>query len=350
MEKTGWLANVIDITKRKQAEEELKHLYSRLSLSVRTGGVGIWEYDIANDTILWDDQMYVLYGISKNDFGGVYEAWQSGLHPEDAAQGDAETQMALSGEKEYDTSFRIVWPDGSIRYIRAIGIVLRNNDGQPVRMIGTNWDITDQKKAEQELIFAKEKAEESDRLKSAFLANMSHEIRTPMNGILGFSELLKTPGLTGDEQQEYIRIIEKSGKRMLNIINDIVDISKIEAGLMKVEIRESNINEKIEYIYTFFKPETEAKGLKLSFNNSLPAKEATITTDREKIYAILTNLVKNAIKYTEKGEIEIGYYKKDKYLEFYVKDTGIGIAKDRQEAIFERFIQADISDKMARQG
>ncbi len=201
-----------------------------------------------------------------------------------------------------------------------------------------------------ELVNAKEHAEESDRLKSAFLANMSHEIRTPMNGILGFSELLKEPDLTGEQQQEYILMIEKSGARMLNIINDIIDISKIEAGLMKLDIRESNINEQIEYIYTFFKPEVEAKGMKLAFKNNLPAKEAFIKTDREKLYAILTNLVKNAIKYTNKGSIEFGYFKKVEMIEFYFKDTGIGIPKDRQEAIFERFIQADIADKQARQG
>jgi signal transduction histidine kinase/ActR/RegA family two-component response regulator len=201
-----------------------------------------------------------------------------------------------------------------------------------------------------ELIIAKEKAEKADHLKSAFLANMSHEIRTPMNGILGFANLLKMPNLSGKEQQEYITIIEESGKRMLNIINDVVSISKIEAGLMEVNLRESNINEQIQYIYTFFKPEAEAKGITLSFKNSLPEKEAIIITDREKLYAILTNLVKNAIKYTEKGEIEIGYTKKGKQLEFYVKDTGVGIDEDRQAVIFERFIQADISDEKAFQG
>ncbi|MEA3443334.1 MAG: ATP-binding protein, partial [Bacteroidota bacterium] len=215
-------------------------------------------------------------------------------------------------------------------------------------------DITKRKQSEEELLLAKEKAEESDHLKSAFLANMSHEIRTPMNGILGFADLLKEPELTGDEQQKYIGIIEKGGKRMLNIINDIVDISKIEAGMMEFDIKETNVNEQIEYTYIFFKPEAEAKGIELSFNNPLPAKEATIKTDREKLYAILTNLVKNAIKYTNEGVIEFGYkLKRDKEaaeLEFYVKDTGIGIPKDRQEAIFERFIQADIADKMARQG
>ncbi|HEY5593230.1 MAG TPA: response regulator, partial [Paludibacter sp.] len=132
-----------------------------------------------------------------------------------------------------------------------------------------------------DLHIAKEHAEQSDRLKSAFLANMSHEIRTPMNGILGFAELLKEPDLTGEEQQEYIKIIEESGARMLNIINDIVDISKIESGLMEVSIKESNINEQIEYIYTFFRPEVEGKGMQLSYRNGLVSSESIIKTDRE---------------------------------------------------------------------
>ncbi|MDO9512894.1 MAG: LytS/YhcK type 5TM receptor domain-containing protein [Bacteroidales bacterium] len=200
------------------------------------------------------------------------------------------------------------------------------------------------------LIVAKEKAEEGERLKAAFLANMSHEIRTPMNGILGFSELLKEPNLSGKQQQEYIKIIEKAGARMLNIINDIIDISKIDSGQMDVNLRESNISDQLGYIYTFFKPEVEKKGIRFLLKNSLLSNEATIVTDQEKIFAILTNLVKNAIKYTNEGTIEFGCEKKGKHMEIFVKDTGIGISEDRQEAIFERFVQADITDKMARQG
>lgn len=212
------------------------------------------------------------------------------------------------------------------------------------------FQIEEKEKRIAELIIAKRRAEESDRLKSAFLANMSHEIRTPMNGILGFAGLLKDPDLSGEQQQEYIRIIEKSGVRMLNIINDIVDISKIESGQMKVSVSETNVNEQMEFINTFFKAEVEPKGIRLILKNSLPSSEAIIRTDREKLYAILTNLVKNAIKYTQEGFIEFGYILKKAELEFFVKDTGIGIPKHKQVAIFERFVQSAMSNKRTFQG
>jgi len=236
-------------------------------------------------------------------------------------------------------------------YTRRNFFLSRNLDNERLLVLDANKNLENTvEERTKELLKAKEQAEESDRLKSAFLANMSHEIRTPMNGILGFAELLKEPGLTGKEQQDYIKIIEKSGARMLNIINDIVDISKIEAGLMKIEIQETNVNEQIQDIYTFFKPEVEAQGMTISFSTPLPAKEAILKTDREKVYAILTNLVKNAIKYSNTGTIEIGYNKGDCDLEFYVKDTGIGIPNDRHGAIFKRFIQADIPGEWAQQG
>ena len=253
---------------------------------------------------------------------------------------------------------------------------ITDSNGEVSFFLAVKEDITEKKNMIAELIKAKDRAEESDRLKSAFLSNMSHEIRTPMNGILGFAGLLKSPNLTGEQQQEYIAIIETSGARMLNIIKDIVDISKIEAGLMEVDLQLSNINQQTEYIYTFFKPEVEGKGMKLSHVNGLSGKAAMVNTDREKLYAILINLVKNAIKYSDTGAIEFGYNlvqtrhalsrtetetdtKIDtetetrdalSVLQFYVKDTGIGVPADRQKAIFDRFVQADISDTRAYQG
>jgi len=194
-----------------------------------------------------------------------------------------------------------------------------------------------------ELVKAKEMAEENNLLKSAFLANMSHEIRTPMNGILGFAGLLLDPHLSGEEQQSYIHIIEKSGARMLNVINDIVSISKVESGQTEICITETDINEKIEYIHAFFKPEVEGKGMNIFFKTPLSKKEALIKTDNEKIYAILSNLVKNAIKFTNTGTIELGYERKENYLEFFVKDTGIGVSQVQKEFIFERFRQGSES-------
>ena len=218
----------------------------------------------------------------------------------------------------------------------------------------TARDITNERQIETELIEAKEQAEESDRLKSAFLSNMSHEIRTPMNGILGFSDLLKTPNLSGKEQKKYISIIEKSGKRMLNILNDIVSVSKIESGLMEVHIQEANINDQMDFVFSFFKPEIYGKELDFLIRKPLIRKEAFIQSDPEKIFGVFTNLVKNAVKFTKEGTIELGYTLRNlkgvSELVFHVKDSGIGIPKDRQLAIFDRFVQADIAGKMAYQG
>ncbi|WP_165921882.1 PAS domain-containing hybrid sensor histidine kinase/response regulator [Natronoflexus pectinivorans] len=225
--------------------------------------------------------------------------------------------------------------DGTIKYILTNGIISNIDNKCLVILI----DITKLKKTEHELIKAKEKAEESERLKSSFLANMSHEIRTPMNGILGFTELLKKINLNGEEQQTYIEIIEESGARMLNILNDIISISRIESQQIEVSISETNLNEQVEYIYHFFKLEAKQKNLHLSFNNALSIDEAYINTDREKVYAILTNLVKNAIKFTKFGFVELGYLKKEGFIEFYVKDSGPGIRGDQKEIIFERFRQ-----------
>lgn len=220
-----------------------------------------------------------------------------------------------------------------------------------VEEIGTLYGLAIyRKETESELISAKEKAEESDELKSAFLANMSHEIRTPMNGIMGFAELLKEPDLTLDERDRFLGIIQKSGDRMLNIINDLIDISKIEAQQMEVFKENTEINTQIEYLHTFFKPEAEKKNIELSYQTSLTNDEAVIFSDREKIYTILTNLIKNAIKYTKQGKIEFGYTKIENHLEFYIKDTGIGIQHSKLDSIFDRFVQADLTSSTEYEG
>ncbi|MGL5318247.1 MAG: ATP-binding protein [Bacteroidales bacterium] len=202
----------------------------------------------------------------------------------------------------------------------------------------------------EELIHAKDRAEESDRLKTAFLQNISHEIRTPMNGILGFIDLLSEEGLSVDMQHEYLKVIKQSSNRLLNTVNDIINFSKIEAGIVVTVEQVVNVNTQLEQLYKFFLPEVEKKGLFLVLGDGVSDRRARIYTDEEKLYAIMTNLIKNAIKYSNTGTIEIGYdVNKDKIV-FYVKDQGIGIPKDRQKAIFERFVQADITASRSFEG
>lgn len=261
------------------------------------------------------------------------------LFPSDLAKSMVEDDLKILNEnKVYEIEEEL---EG--RYYTTIKFPIHLH-GKPRFLAGFTIDISERKNAEillreknEELIRSKDKTEESDRLKTAFLANMSHEIRTPMNGILGFTELLKTPKLSGDQQQEFIDLIKKSGDRLLNIINNIIDISKIEAGQVDLSLSVTDINEQIRFIHSFFRSEAEQKRLQISYVLSLPNDRATIHTDSEKIYAILTNLVKNALKFTKKGFVTIGYELKKDYLEFYVRDTGPGISHDQTQFIFERF-------------
>lgn len=170
-----------------------------------------------------------------------------------------------------------------------------------------------------------------------------------MNGILGFANLLKGKNLNEDKRQKYIEIINKSGSRMLNTINDIVDISKIQAGEMKVSLGKVNLGKELIAFSEFFKPEVEAKGLDFEFENHI-SKEISINSDINKLTSIITNLVKNAIKYTDDGFIKVFATQKGQDFYFEVSDSGIGIPLERQEAIFERFVQSDIDDVAARQG
>ena len=349
-------ANIRDITERKQVEEALKKSEHFLREAQIIAKLGIYTMDFASGKWESSEILDTIFGID-TEFDRSVEGWTSIIHPDwQRIMSDYFSTDVIGNRTDFDKEYKIIRRnDKAERWVHGIGRLKFSADNQLINMVGTIRDITELKHSEQELTRAKERAEESDRLKSAFLTNMSHEIRTPMNGILGFSELLKTPGLTGDQQIEYISIIKKSGDRMLNIINDIVDISKIESGQVSMETSETNINEQTDDIYNLFKPESEAKGIRLTYKNGLLDRRAIILTDGEKVYAILTNLVKNAIKYTDSGTIEFGYnlineMNGPQRLEFFVKDTGIGIPANRQHAIFDRFVQADIDDKRAFQG
>ena len=333
-----------DITERKRTQEKIKQLSQAVEQSpvaiVITNTLGKIEYvnpkflettGYSYDEIIGNNPRILKSGhTTANDYKHLWRTLVSG--------------------SEWHGEFHNKKKDGTLYWESASISPILNSQGIITHYIAIKEDITERKLIEQQLIKAKEKAEESDRLKLAFLANMSHEIRTPMNGILGFTELLKDENLTEGVQQEYIKIIEKSGKRMLNIINDIINISKVESGQIEVTPSETNVNEQFNYLLTFFKPEAAHKNISLYLTKELSSKDTFIKTDREKLYAILTNLIKNAIKFTTEGSIEFGCVKKGEYLEFFVKDSGMGISDSQKKIIFERFRQANDTISRSHEG
>jgi PAS domain S-box-containing protein len=211
-------------------------------------------------------------------------------------------------------------------------------------------NVKEKIRKEQRLITAKEKAEESDRLKSAFLANMSHEIRTPMNGIIGFLDLLKEPDLSEENKNAYIEIVTQSSHRLLDTINDIIEIAKIETGELKVHMSPVSISELMTYYQGFFKQQADQKGLKYFVTNSLPANIKSFRTDRNKLESVISNLIKNAMKFTHSGSVEFGCLYEPDNIVFCVKDTGTGISAERLDSVFDRFVQADMSLSRTQEG
>lgn len=203
---------------------------------------------------------------------------------------------------------------------------------------------------QRELETARKRAEESDKLKSAFVANISHEIRTPMNGILGFADLLMDSQIKTDKQDKYIQLIQHSGQKMLNIINELIDISKIESGQVQIHLEEIDVYKTIDYLNDFFIPLATQKGLFLKTKTNLPAKPFKINTDNTKLTQVLSNLINNALKFTEDGSIKLETRCQDSHIVFSVKDSGIGISEEMKQKVFERFRQIDGKHQVSNDG
>ncbi|WP_223441221.1 CheR family methyltransferase [Polaribacter litorisediminis] len=345
----GIVINFIDIAYIKKTETELKRSIDMLNISQASVKLGGWELDLITNNLFWTDETYRILDTSPEEHTPTVDDGVSLFLPKSQEIVSKALEEAIKTGKGYDLDLQIYTKKGRVINVRTTCIVTMNN-GKPAKLNGVFQDITSQKNIERALTKAKEKAEESDQLKSAFLANMSHEIRTPMNGILGFTSLLQQPELKDEDKKTYVKIIEKSGNRMLNTVNDIINISKIETGQMEVTLKAFNISKEIENIYLFFKAEASKKGIALKLQNLIPKNEGIITSDFRKINGVFINLIKNALKFTDHGSIEITIDKKDKLLTSSIKDTGIGIPTKRLKAIFNRFTQADISDVRAFEG
>ena len=340
-----------DITERKQAEDHLRELSTRLNLAVESAGIGIWDWDIPQNILVWDQQMYDLYDITPDEFTSIYDGWFNRLCPEDRPLAQTVSQQALSGEEDYDTEFRVIHRDGTLRFIKANAIVQRNAQGEPERMIGINYDITQHKQAQAQLKQTNEELARATRLKDEFLANMSHELRTPLNAILGMTEVLQEEVL-GDinpQQQKALETVERSGSHLLELINDILDVSKIESGQMELDCTSVSIHHLCQSSLSFIKQQALKKRIQLEIK--LPVTLPEVVVDERRIRQVLINLLNNAVKFTPSGgritlEVTFPVQNTEELsvknpLQITIIDTGIGIPPEKMKKLFQPFVQID---------
>ncbi len=493
--KTSFDDLVGEVETRKSRERELEDSEARLrvsdnrlQLAIDAAGLGIWDWDVEQDRLVWDDSMYRLYGVNKDEFGGAFDAWSRCLVPEDWARATGDIQAALRGDREYRSDFRVRRADGAIRTIRGMAQTIRRADGRPVRMVGINRDVTDLISADREreqlvhelgvrvkelrllhatarllqrdrpfnralldqlvvlmpsgwqypeccearivygglevstpgwrdapwkqsapfttsegsglievvyleerpssgegpflleeralldsfaemlvaylelrkhqehlealvasrtieLRAAKEAAESASRAKSAFLANMSHEIRTPMNAILGYAQLLERDQLLGDDQKQKVEIIHSSGNHLLALINDILEMSKIEAGHATMAAEAFDLHALLHDVRWMFRGLTENKGLELMFDIDRHVPRALLG-DAGKVRQVIINLLSNAVAFTNSGRVAVRARSRavagDRHVvAIAVEDTGVGIEPGNLTRIFDAFEQAD---------
>ncbi len=332
-----------DITDRKRAEEEMRESNKKLSTIINNLRGVVFR---CNNDEHWtmkyiSDGIYELAGYLPGEFiDNKVRTYKSVIDPEDAERVWTGVHEALETGYLYTIEYRIITSSGTKKWVweRGRGYY---EDNRLVALEGFISDITERKKIEEELIKARDKAEQSDRLKTAFLHNISHEIRTPMNAIVGFTTLLDTQNTSEEMRRQYIDIISQSSNQLLSIITDIVDISNIETGLVKVNSTSVNLNSLIRKLYDQYRPRVQQQKLVLNFTNHLDDSEAQVMTDETKVIQIFSNLLNNALRFTKEGRIEIGYVLRGQMVEMFVSDTGCGIAPENHEKVFERFFQVD---------
>jgi two-component system sensor histidine kinase/response regulator len=335
-----------DVTARRQEQATLEEAQERSLLATESGGIGIWDLDLVSMSLLWDAQSYRLYGLEPSNALAAYDLWARHLHPDDRAATEIAFQRAIETGQDFFNEFRVVWTDGSVHHLRGYGRLRCDAQGKPLRMVGTNMDVTEAAHYSQSLKEARDKAEEASQSKGQFLANMSHEIRTPMNAILGMLNLLQGTELTA-RQRDYASKTEGAAKSLLGLLNDILDFSKADAGKMTLEREPFRMDHMLRSLSVVLSANVGAKSIEVLFDVDATLPEVVLG-DAMRLQQVLINLGGNAVKFTSSGQVvlalrNLGVRGDGVAIEFAVQDTGIGIAPQDQARIFSGFSQAEAS-------
>ncbi len=329
---------IIDINERKRTEAALRQSEERFDLAMRGSNDGVWDWNMEVNQLYWSPRLRQILGWTADDMLSI-ELFNRSIHPADIARVWQKITAYLNQQTSgFEASFRVQHRHGPYVWMLSRGTAVWNAQAKPIRMVGTLMDISPQKQAEEELRLAKETAELANRAKSIFLANMSHELRTPLNGILGYTQILQRDSTLTLKQLKGINIIHRSGEYLLTLINDILDLSKIEAGKVELLPTEVDFSEFLLGITELFQMRAQQKGIAFNYEplSHLPV---GIRVDEKRLRQILINLLGNAIKFTQHGGVtlKVGYH--NGKIRFQIEDTGVGIATADLEKIFEPFQQ-----------
>jgi len=330
-----------DITERMERGIQLETLSRRLDVALEAARAGVWELEVATNVLSWDERMFEVYGVSDPGRPLRFEDWQRCVHPDDLEDASAAVTRTLQGGPPFEQSFRVITEDGEVRHIHGRGLVHETSDKGTV-FTGVNWDVTREVRLREELVSRRREAEAANLAKSQFLATMSHEIRTPLNGVLGMAQLLQMSELT-EKQSQYARTILSSGESLLGLIDDVLDIAKIEADRLELENRAFDLRAAVRAATDTVQAQALEKGLALTTEID-PALPAWVMGDDKRVRQVLINLLGNAVKFTSAGRVDVSVTRGDgAAVRFEVADTGPGVPEDQQELIFDRFAQADMS-------
>ncbi len=341
---------VIAMRKTEESEKKLKE-------SQTIAKLGGWEFDVNKGVFTFNDNFYALFHTNATEMGGYEmtadEYTGKFLHAEDFQFVAEEMGKALTTSNPDFSNYlehRIRYYDGGTGYIGVKYFVIKDENGNTIKTYGVNQDITEKKLLELDLIASKEKAEESSRLKTAFLNNISHEIRTPLNGILGFGGLMMDTGLSFDVKLEFYHLLQQNINRLIQTITDIIDISELKAGTIKPRKEMVHAKHLMNSQLEKFRKSCSSKKIDLTLQIPVKYENLIVHTDEELLGKILFQLLSNAEKFTSNGSIMFGFEVIEKWVNFFVKDTGKGIATDKLDLIFEPFIQEDLSNTRGYEG